>query len=219
MALIAEITMSLDGFTAGPDATLEEPLGKGGELLHEWVVRLAGWRSQHGLEGGEEGPDDDVIGASVARQGAVIMGRRMFSGGEGPWEDDPNARGWWGDEPPFHGPVFVLTSHAREPLELQGGTTFTFVTEGIEAALEQARAAAGGRDVHVGGGASVIRQYLQAGVLDELHVHVAPVLLGDGVSLFGRLGLPARKLELAGVAGSSHVAHLTFRTASTPGED
>src|SRR3954451_16605640 len=184
--VFADLTVSLEGFVAGPDPSLQDPLGAGGEQLHEWALAAAAWREAHGREGGERGVDSELVAETVGRTGAGIMGRRMFSGGEGPWEDDPNARGWWGDEPPFHGPVFVLTSHAREPLELQGGTTFTFVTEGIEAALEQARATAGGRDVHVGGGASVIRQYLQAGVLDELHVHVAPVLLGDGVSLFDR---------------------------------
>jgi dihydrofolate reductase len=214
MTLIAEISMSLDGFVAGPDATLEDPLGTGGELLHEWVLRLASWRRAHGLEGGEEGPDDELIAESVARQGAVIMGRRMFSGGSGPWADDPNGRGWWGDEPPFHVPVFVLTHHEREPLELEG-TTFTFVTDGIESALRQAREAAGDRDVAIGGGAEVIQQYLRAGHLDELQVHVAPVLLGDGVSLFGSSGLAPRKLEIDRVVDSSHVAHLRFRIGGT----
>jgi dihydrofolate reductase len=209
--LTADISMSLDGFVAGPNASLEEPLGKGGELLHTWAVRLRSWRELHGSEGGEEGPDSDVLAETAAASGATIMGRRMFSGGEGPWADDPNARGWWGDDPPFHGPVFVLTHDAREPLVMEGGTTFTFVTDGIESALEQAREAAGGRNVAIGGGASVIQQYLAAGLLDELQVHVAPVLLGDGVRLFGPGEL--RELEQMRVLSSPWVTHVAYRTA------
>ena len=135
-----DISMSLDGFVAGPNPSLEKPLGEGGDLLHEWAFAAASWRESHGLEGGEANADSELIEESIRSTGAVVMGRRMFSGGEGPWEDDPNAEGWWGDEPPFHVPVFVLTSHARETLTMQGGTTFTFVTEGIGAALEEARA-------------------------------------------------------------------------------
>ena len=145
--LTLDISMSLDGFVAGPNQTLEEPLGKGGEQLHEWVVKLEAWREAHGLEGGETNADSEVVTETLAASGAVIMGRRMFSGGEGPWADDPNADAWWGDEPPFHVPVFVLTHHARETVVKQGGTTFTFVTDGIESALEQARAAAGDKNV------------------------------------------------------------------------
>src|SRR5688572_13865056 len=130
--LVLDISTSLDGFVAGPDATLEEPLGKRGELLHEWVVRLASWRERHGLEGGETNPEDELVAETVRKQRAVIMGRRMFSGGAGPWEDDPNADGWWGDEPPFRVPVFVLTHHPRETVTKSGGTTFTFVTDGAE---------------------------------------------------------------------------------------
>ena len=148
MAVISDISVSLDGYVAGPNQTLEQPLGEGGEGLHEWVFGLKSWREPHGLEGGEAGLDDDVMSEAIDRKGATIMGRRMFSSGEGPWENDPKANGWWGDEPPFRHPVFVLTHHAREPLELQG-TTFTFVTDGIEAALEQARAAAEDKDVQV----------------------------------------------------------------------
>ena len=208
-----EITMSLDGFVAGPDATLEEPLGKGGEELHEWVLPLASWRGPHGLEGGETGPDDDLMRETVARPGAVVMGRRMFSGGEGAWADDPNADAWWGDDPPFHMPVFVLTHHEREPVEKQGGTTFTFVTEGIESALEQARTAAGDKDVQLSGGASIAQQYLAAGLLDELNIHVAPILLGGGVSLFGELGADAPELKLTRVVESPAVTHLTYEVA------
>jgi dihydrofolate reductase len=207
------ISMSLDGFVAGPNATLEQPLGEGGERLHDWVLRLASWREQHGLEGGETGPDDDLARAARGRVGAEIMGRRMFSGGEGAWADDPNADAWWGDDPPFHVPVFVLTHHEREPVAKEGGTTFTFVTDGIESALEQARAAAGDKDVALDGGASVAQQYLSAGLLDELHIHVAPILLGGGVSLFGELGTDAPSLKLTRVVESPLVAHLGYEVA------
>lgn len=210
MAVICNISVSLDGFVAGPNQTLEEPLGKGGEGLHEWVFRLKSWRDAHGMEGGETGPDDDVVAEAVERAGATIMGRRMFSSGAGPWEDDPKANGWWGDEPPFHHPVFVLTHHPREPLELQG-TTFTFVTDGVQAAVEQARAAAGAKDVHVAGGANVIQQYLGAGLLDELELHVVPLLLGGGVRLLDQVGDAPIGLELDRVAGSPHVTHLRYR--------
>ena len=209
--LILDISMSLDGFVAGPDRTLDEPLGKGGERLHDWVVATASWRERHGLSGGESNVDSEVIEEGVRRTGATIMGRRMFSGGEGPWEDDPNADAWWGDDPPFKHQVFVLTHHAREPVAKQGGTTFTFVTDGIESALEQARAAAGDKDVLVAGGADVVQQYLKAGLLDELQIHVAPVLLGDGVRLFEGLGPERPKLELTGVIESPVAAHLRYR--------
>jgi dihydrofolate reductase len=210
--LRADISMSLDGFVAGPNQTLEEPLGAGGEQLHEWVVRLASWRRLHGLEGGEESAvHDPVVEESLAGVGAVVMGRRMYSGGEGPWTEDPNADGWWGDDPPFHVPVFVLTSHARETVVKEGGTSFTFVTDGIESALEQATAAAGGKDVSVAGGASVVQQYLAAGKLDELQIHLVPVLLGGGVSLFDRdRGVPLA-LEADRVVESGSVTHLRFR--------
>ena len=149
--LTLDISMSLDGFIAGPNQTLEEPLGRGGEQLHEWAFATRSWREAHGLSGGETNVDSEVIEESVGNAGATVMGRRMFSGGEGPWEDDPKADAWWGDEPPFHHAVFILTHHAREPVTKQGGTTFTFVTDGIEAALEQARQAAGGKDVSLAG--------------------------------------------------------------------
>jgi dihydrofolate reductase len=208
-----DISMSLDGFVAGPNATLEEPLGEGGERLHDWVLRLASWREPHGLEGGETGPDDELVRATRERVGAEIMGRRMFSGGEDAWEDDPNADAWWGDNPPFHVPVYVLTHHPRESEVKEGGTTFHFVTDGIESALEQARAAAGDRDVALGGGASVAQQYLSAGLLDELHIHVAPILLGGGVSLFGELGTDAPNLKLTRVVESPVVTHLSYEVA------
>jgi dihydrofolate reductase len=209
--LTLDITMSLDGFIAGPNQSLEQPLGEGGERLHEWLVRLASFRERHGLSGGETNGDTEVVEESLRGTGAVVMGRRMFSGGEGPWEGDPRANGWWGDEPPFHAPVFVLTHHPRETVVKQGGTTFTFVTDGIEAALEQARAAAGNKDVAVAGGASVVQQYLKAGLLDELQIHVVPLLLGGGVRLFDQLGTEQVELEGTRVIQSPAVTHLTYR--------
>jgi dihydrofolate reductase len=206
--VVCDISMSLDGFVAGPDQTLEQPLGEGGERLHEWAVRLRSFSERHGRAGGEAGIDDDIVGESLRATGAVVMGRRMFSGGAGPWEDDPNRDGWWGDEPPFRVPVFVLTHHARETVTKQGGTSFTFVTEGLEPALEQARAAAGDKDVLVAGGASVVQQALKAGLLDELQIHVVPVLLGDGVRLLEGTG--PMQLEATRVVASPTVTHLRF---------
>jgi dihydrofolate reductase len=211
--VVFEITMSLDGFVAGPNQTLEEPLGKRGEELHEWVTRLASWRERHGLEGGETGPDSDLMAESIEKQGAIVMGRRMFSNGEGPWDDDPKADGWWGDDPPFRVPVFILTHHAREPVPKQGGTTFNFVTDGIESALEQARSAAGDKDVYISGGASVIQQYLGAGLVDEFLLHVTPILLGGGVRLFENVGPEAGELELVETIPSELVTHLRYRIA------
>jgi dihydrofolate reductase len=202
--------MSLDGFVAGPNPSLEEPLGAGGDLLHEWAFAAASWRESHGLSGGEANADSEVLEESTGSTGAVVMGRRMFSGGQGPWEPDPRADGWWGDDPPFHVPVFVLSHHARETLAMEGGTSFNFVTHGIEAALEEARAAAGDKDVLLAGGASVVQQYLKAGLLNELQIHVAPVLLGDGTSLFDRLGIDAVGLETTRVIASPSVTHLRF---------
>jgi dihydrofolate reductase len=208
--LTMDISISLDGFIAGPNPTLEQPLGEGGEHLHEWLFRLAGFRAQHGLTGGEINGDTAVFEESL-QAGAVVMGRRMFSGGAGPWDEDPNANGWWGEEPPFHAPVFVLTHHPRETTVMSGGTSFSFVTDGIEAALEQARAAAEEKDVALGGGASVARQFLQAGLLDELQIHLAPVLLGGGVRLFDGLGPGVGNFEAVRVVSSPFVTHLKFR--------
>jgi dihydrofolate reductase len=207
--VFAEISMSLDGFIAGPKPTLKEPLGQGGEQLHEWVVKLATWRKSHGKSGGEVNSDSDVIEETLARTGAVIMGRKMFSGEQGPWEDDPNADGWWGDNPPFHVPVFILTHHKRERVNKKGGTSFTFVTDGIENALERALAAAKGKDVQIAGGANAIQQFIKAGLLDELQIHVVPVLLGGGVRLLENLGDP--KLEKTRVIDSPAVTHLKFK--------
>jgi dihydrofolate reductase len=208
------VSISLDGYLAGPNASLEHPLGVGGMRLHEWIVGLKSWRQEHGMEGGESGSADDAIAAEIPRGiGAVLMGRKMFSGGEGPWESDPNAQAWWGEEPPFHTPVFVLTHHEREPLVKQGGTTFHFVTDGIGSALEQARAAAGDQDISLAGGASVAQQYLAAGLLDQIDLHVVPVLLGGGVRLFdGSLPAPV-ELEAERVVASPAATHLRFRVA------
>jgi dihydrofolate reductase len=195
----ADITMSLDGFVAGRNDSPDLPLGEGGERLHEWVFGLASWRGPHGLEGGETGRDSEVLAEAMEENGAVVVGRRMFD----------NAHGW-GDNPPFHVPVFVLTHEAREPEAKEGGTTFTFVTDGIESALDQAKEAAGGRNVSIGGGANTIQQYLAARLVDELQVHIAPMLLGGGVRLFDGLD-PGIELETARVIESPLVTHVRFR--------
>src|SRR3954467_1419110 len=208
--LILDISMSLDGYVAGPEPSLEDPLGRGGERLHDWVIGNRAWREQHGMDGGESNVDSELIDEYVARQGATIMGRRMFSGGAGPWEDDPNANGWWGEEPPFHHPIFVLTHHEREPLTL-GETTFTFVTDGIESALDQARDAAGDKDVGIGGGGEAVQQYLRTGLVDELQVHVAPVFLGGGTRLLDNLGDEPPELELISAVDAPGVTHLRYR--------
>jgi dihydrofolate reductase len=209
--LTLNISMSLDGFIAAPNQTLEDPLGEGGEALHEWVVALKSWREAHGKSGGETNASSEVVEEVQRGTGATVMGRRMFSGGQGPWEDDPKADGWWGDEPPFGHPVFILTHHPREPVTKQGGTTFTFVTEGINVALDQARAATGDQDVAVGGGANVAQQYLRAGLLDELQIHLVPILLGGGVPLFDDLGAERIELEPTRVVEAPGVTHLKYR--------
>ena len=209
--VVAEISISLDGYVAGPNPTLEEPLGRGGELLHEWVVRLKTFKELHGMQGGDVDTDDEVLAEYVRAQGAVVMGRGMFSGGEGPWEDDPNADAWWGDDPPFRVPVFVVTHHPRKPVEKQGGTTFTFVTEGVEAAVERARAAVGSANIQIAGGASVGQQALRAGLVDELQMHLVPVLLGEGTRLLEGLSAGDAHLERVRVVDSRAVTHLWYR--------
>jgi len=209
--VIFDITTSVDGFVAGPNASLENPLGEGGMQLHDWATVTRAWRERHGMGGGESNADSDLIAESLTRQGALIMGRRMFSGGSGPWEDDPNRDGWWGDDPPFHNPVFVLTNHSRETVTKDEGTTFTFVTDGIEAALEQARAAAADKDVFVVGGAETVQQYLAAGLIDEFEIHVAPMLLGAGTQLFGELGANLPQVELDTVVSSPAATHVRYR--------
>jgi dihydrofolate reductase len=174
------ISMSLDGFVAGPRQSVDDPLGIGGMRLHDWVFPLTAWRVMHGLEGGEVNESTPVVEESLANIGATVMGRNMFGGHPGPWDAKEPWNGWWGTDPPFHHPVFVLTHHAREPLELAGGTTFTFVTDGIESALEGARRAAGGKDVSLAGGARAAQQYLAAGLVDEMEINLVPTLLGAG---------------------------------------
>ena len=205
-----QITMTLDGYVAGPNQSVEHPLGEGTEHLHDWLFKLKFFREIHGEEGGETGPNDDVLREAADNVGATIMGRNMFGGGPGPWGKEP-WNGWWGEDPPFHTPVFVLTHHAREPLVMQGGTTFTFVTDGIESALEQARAAAGGKDVALGGGASVAQQYLAAGLIDEMELHVVPLLLGGGARLFDNLAGSDLKLEPVRTIEAPGVTHLKYR--------
>jgi len=203
-------SISLDGYTAGPDQSLENPLGVGGMQLHDWLRSLAVWRENHGEEGGAETASTDVLKAAGANLGAYVMGRNMFGGGPGPWGDDP-WNGWWGDNPPFHLPVFVVTHLPRTPLECEGGTTFTFVTDGPEAAVALARDAASGRDVMINGGASVARQCLEAGLVDELGLDVVPVLLGGGERLFDDVGGAIDDYELVELVSSPAAAHFTYR--------
>lgn len=204
-----EISISLDGYVAGPNQSEQNPLGEGGEQLHEWVLKLAAWREAHGREGGEVNASTPLMEEAQSGVGAVIMGRNMFGGGPGPWSENP-WQGWWGDEPPFHMPVFVLTHHEREPLAL-GETTFHFVTDGIESALEQARAAAGDLDVTIGGGAEAGRQCLAAGEVDQLQLNVVPVLLGDGARLFEGGAGAGIGLEPILVVDTPEVTHLRYR--------
>jgi dihydrofolate reductase len=204
------ISISLDGFIAGPNQSEENPLGVGGMQLHEWVFGLAAWREPHGKPGGEVNASTPVVERTLENVGATIMGRNMF-GGRGPWGEEP-WDGWWGEEPPFHMPVFVLTHHAREPLVKGGGTTFHFITDGIESALAQARAAAGERDVALAGGAKLAQQYLRAGLIDELQLHLVPVLLGDGARLFEDLGEAGVELQCSEVIAAPGVTHLTYES-------
>jgi dihydrofolate reductase len=204
------ISMSLDGFVAGPEQSVKNPLGIGGERLHEWVLPLAAWRKPHGMDGGEVNESSKVLEESNANIGATIMGRNMFGGHPGPWDASQPWNGWWGDNPPFHHPVFVLTHHARAPLKMQGGTTFTFITGGIQAALEQARRSAGGQDVALAGGAQACAQYLDAGLVDEMEINLAPTLLGGGERLFNAVGDDLHGLKLVRTVATPRVVHLKF---------
>ena len=203
------ISVSLDGYVAGPNQSRQEPLGVGGEGLHEWVVALEAWRRAHGKEGGEVNESTAVMEGELTNIGATIMGRNMFGGHPGPWSAADPWRGWWGRNPPFHHPVFVLTHHAREPLVMEGGTTFNFVTDGIESALEQARRAAGGKDVALGGGAQAAQQYLRAGLVDDMQLHVVPILLGGGERLFDTVN-DLHGLALVDTIPAPGVVHLRF---------
>jgi dihydrofolate reductase len=201
------ITISADGYVAGPNQSEENPLGEDGESLHEWAFPLRAFREPHGREGGEVNASNAVLEEAQANVGAEIMGRGKFGGGPGSW--DPAWQGWWGEDPPFHMPVFVLTHHEREPLTLSD-TTFTFVTDGIESALERARAAAAGKDVTIGGGASAINQYLAAGLVDELELSIAPLLLGGGARLFEGVGTDIELQQVRAVEAPG-VTHLKYR--------
>ncbi len=204
-----QVAVSLDGYLAGPDQTIDHPLGVGGEDLHRWMFDLEIWRRQVGEEGGIVNESTAVLEEAQANVGAYVMGRKMFGGGPGPWSDDPEWKGWWGDDPPYHSAVFVLTHHPRDPVMMQGGTTFHFVTEGPESALAQAREAAGERDVAIAGGANTIQQYLAAGAVDEFELHVAPLTLGSGERLLENVG--HLRLEQVRVIEAPGVAHLKYR--------
>jgi dihydrofolate reductase len=206
-SVTCHIAISLDGFVAGPNQSLDDPIGEGGMRLHQWAFATDSWRKQQGLDGGERNPDSEVVDDVVSGVGAYIMGRKMFGGGDGPW--DETWTGWWGEDPPYHTPVFVLTHHSREPLAMQGGTIFNFVTDGIESALEQARAAAGDKVVSIAGGASTVQQYLAAGILDELYLHIVPVILGAGERLLEDIGDPT--LQPVSVTASPTVTHVKYR--------
>jgi len=202
-----QISISLDGFVAGPNQSQENPIGEGGMRLHEWAFKTRAWRAQQGMEGGEHDADSKVIEEVFDNVGSYVMGRKMFGGGPGPW--DESWRGWWGEDPPYHVPVYVLTHHPRAPLVMHGGTTFYFVTEGIDEALSQARAVAGDQDVVIAGGASAVRQCLAAGHLDELYLHIVPILLGAGERLLDDAG--EREFEPLEVVHSPGVTHVKYR--------
>jgi len=206
------ITMSLDGYVAGPDQSEENPLGVGGMELHEWVFPLKAFREEHGGEGGEVNESSAVVEERRANIGATIMGRNMFGPVRGPWPDE-SWRGWWGEDPPYHHPVFVLTHHPREPLEMQGGTTFHFVSDGVESALAQARDAAEGRDIWLAGGASAVNQYLAAGLVDEIDISIAPLILGSGERLFEGVGRGALKLRQIRAVDAPGVTHIKYEVS------
>jgi dihydrofolate reductase len=213
------ITMSLDGFVAGPNQSERDPLGVGGMQLHQWMYPLKAFREAHGEEGGEVNPSTPIAEEILGNVGATIMGRNMFGGGPGPWGDDP-WNGYWGEDPPYHHPVFVLTRHPREPLEMQDGTTFRFITDGIESALGQAKNAAGAKDVSLGGGANVVQQYLAAGLLDEILVSVVPIFLSGGARLFDNLGETKPRLRQVEAVEAPGVTHIRYaRLADSEGDD
>jgi len=207
---VQSFSLSIDGFGAGPNQSLANPLGVGGLALHQWAFATRTFQRMFGKPDGNTGVDDDFAARGFANLGAWILGRNMFGPLRGPWQNE-DWKGWWGDTPPYHTPVFVLTNHAREPLVMDGGTTFHFVTDGIHAALQRAREAAGGRDVRLGGGVETIRQYLRAGLIDELHVAVTPVLLGSGESLFANINLLSLGYQVADHVTTANASHLVIR--------
>jgi dihydrofolate reductase len=204
---VQSLGMSIDGYSAGANQDLQNPLGVNGPELMEWFFQTRAWRQMHGLPDGETGVDHEIAGRGLEGFGAWILGRNMFGPVRGPWPDD-SWKGWWGEEPPYHTPVFVLTHHARPPLKMAGGTEFRFVTDGIHAALEQARTVAGGRDVRIGGGVATIRQYLQAGLIDELHLAMRPVLLGAGEQLLNGIDLRALGYECTNSVAGERATHV-----------
>lgn len=208
---VAAFSVSLDGFGAGPEQSLDDPLGKRGMELHRWVFGTRTFQQMHGSgSGGATGIDDDFSARSMEGLGAWVLGRNMFGPVRGDWSDE-SWKGWWGDNPPYHVPVFVLTHYPRAPLEMAGGTVFHFVTDGIGAALDRAKAAAGGRDVRIGGGVSTVRQYLKAGLIDEMHLAIAPVVLGRGEALFSGLDLPLLGFRVAEHVASEHAMHVVLK--------
>ena len=207
---VESFTVSLDGYGAGPDQSVENPLGVGGEDLHDWVVSTRSWRQMHGKEGGAKGIDDDFAARNSKNIGAWILGRNMFGPIRGPWPD-MDWKGWWGKNPPYHVPVFILTHHARPPIQMEGNTTFHFVTGGIHEALDLARKAANDKDVRIGGGVNTVQQYLRAGLVDELHVAISPVLLGRGERLYEGVDLRALGYECVQFAASEKAAHVILR--------
>jgi len=209
-----QLAVSLDGYVAGPDQSEENPLGVGGMDLHQWLFELEAWRKEEGQEGGEVNASSLVVEEIQSNVGAYVMGRNMFGGGPGPWSEDTPWKGWWGDDPPYHTPVFVLTHHPRVPLQMEGGTTFLFVTDGIESALEQAKQAAAGMDVVLGGGADVVQQYLAAGLVDDFELHIVPILLGAGERLFDDLGGGDLKLQQLRAIEAPGVTHIRYRVAT-----
>jgi len=212
---VQSFAISLDGYGAGPNQDLQNPLGVRGPELMEWFFPTRLWRTMQGHDDGEEGIDNGFAQQGFAGIGAWILGRNMFGPIRGPWQDD-RWKGWWGDEPPYHTPVFVLTHYARMPIRMAGGTEFRFVTEGIHVALEQARAAAGGGDVRLGGGVATVREYLRAGLIDELHLAVRPVLLGTGEALFEDLDMHALGYECAKFVAGERAAHMFLRKRARP---
>ena len=212
---VACFSVSADGYGAGPDQSLENPLGVGGETLHEWFFPTRTFRAMLGQAGGSTGVDDAFAVAGFANVGAWILGRNMFGPVRGPWPDD-SWKGWWGPSPPYHVPVFVLTHHARAPLEMEGGTTFHFVTDGIHAALERAKAAAGGKDVRVGGGVATAREYLRAGLVDDIHLAISPVMLGAGEALLAGIDLNALGFARTRREGAADAMHVVLSRTARP---
>lgn len=207
---VESFTVSLDGYGAGPDQGMDNPLGVGGMALHEWMFTTRTFQRMQGNEGGTSGVDDGFAARGLENIGAWIMGRNMFGPIRGPWPG-VSWKGWWGDNPPYQVPVFILTHHPRPAIEMEGGTTFHFATEGIDEALDRARKAAGDKDIRIGGGANTIQQYLRAGLIDELHIAIAPIVLGSGERLFERVDLKSSGYECVGFVGSEKASHVVLR--------